>query len=61
MTSFTWLTADRTVQRTVFGDGTLTVTANFGATAHDGLPGGCVDATLKGGEPRRLCPAKVVS
>ncbi|MEU3373937.1 glycoside hydrolase [Streptomyces sp. NPDC006660] len=61
LTSFTWLTADRSVQRTVFGGGTLTVTANFGATAHAGLPGGCVDATLKGGAPRRLCPAKIVS
>ncbi|WP_234392389.1 glycoside hydrolase [Streptomyces sp. WM6378] len=61
LTSFGWLTADRTVQRTVFGDGALTVTANFGGTAHDGLPGGCVDATLKGGKPQRLCPAKVVS
>ncbi|MGW2865037.1 glycoside hydrolase [Streptomyces sp. NPDC001205] len=61
LSSFAWLTADRFVQRTVFGDGTLTVTANFGTAAHDGLPGGCVDATLKGGEPRRLCPAKVVS
>ncbi|MFG3280643.1 glycoside hydrolase [Streptomyces sp. NPDC048111] len=57
LTGFAWLTADRTVQRTVFGAGTLTVTANFGTRAHDGLPGGCADATLKGGTPRRLCPA----
>ncbi|MFE9557231.1 glycoside hydrolase [Streptomyces sp. NPDC006703] len=61
LTSYRRLTADGSVQRTVFGDGTLTVTANFSAAAHDGLPGGCVDATLKGGEPRRLCPAAVVS
>ncbi|MET9359732.1 glycoside hydrolase [Streptomyces sp. NPDC006632] len=61
LTSFAWLTADRAVQRTVFGDGVLTVTANFGATTRAGLPGGCVDATLKGGTPHRLCPAKVVS
>ncbi|MCX5384269.1 glycoside hydrolase [Streptomyces sp. NBC_00083] len=61
LTSFAWLTPDRAVQRTVFGDGTLTVTANFGTTAHAGLPGGCVDATLKGGAARRLCPAQVVS
>ncbi|MGW8730036.1 glycoside hydrolase [Streptomyces sp. NPDC055808] len=61
LTSFDWLTADRTVQRTVFGDGTLTVTANFSSAAHDGLPGGCVDATLKGGRPQRLCPADIVS
>ncbi|MFI6684190.1 glycoside hydrolase [Streptomyces sp. NPDC050485] len=61
LTSYRRLTGDGTVQRTVFGDGTLTVTANFGTAAHDGLPGGCVDATLKGGKPQRLCPAKVVS
>ncbi|MFF3693301.1 glycoside hydrolase [Streptomyces sp. NPDC002221] len=61
LTSFDWLTSDRTVQRTVFGDAALTVTANFGAAAHDGLPGGCADATPKGGAPRRLCPADVVS
>ncbi|MFG2722187.1 glycoside hydrolase [Streptomyces sp. NPDC048416] len=61
LTSFDWLTADRTVQRTVFGDGALTVTANFGTVPHAGLPGGCVDATLKGGSPRRLCPAQAVS
>ncbi|GAA3073802.1 hypothetical protein GCM10020000_68430 [Streptomyces olivoverticillatus] len=60
MTGFRTLTADRTVQRTVFGDGTLTVTANFGTKAHDGLPGGCVDAKLKGDkQARRLCPADV--
>ncbi|QHC21197.1 glycoside hydrolase [Streptomyces sp. GS7] len=62
MTSFRWLSGDRTVQRTVFGDGALTVTANFGSAAHDGLPGGCVDARLRGDtQPRRLCPAEVTS
>ncbi|PJN40636.1 hypothetical protein CG747_09765 [Streptomyces sp. CB02959] len=60
MTSFRWLTADRSVQRTVFGDGVLTVTANFGDRAYHGLPGGCVDARLRGdAQPRRLCPARV--
>lgn len=60
LTSFRWLTDDRSVQRTVFGDGTLTVTANFGTRMHDGLPGGCVDAKLHGDHaPRRLCPAEV--
>ncbi|UKY50116.1 glycoside hydrolase [Streptomyces inhibens] len=60
MTSFRWLTGDRTVQRTVFGNGTLTVTANFGTKAHDGLPGGCVDARLRTDQqPRRLCPAQL--
>ncbi|MFG2137495.1 glycoside hydrolase [Streptomyces sp. NPDC048650] len=59
MTSFRYLTGDRTVQHTVFGKGALTVTANFGTKAHDGLPGGCVDARLRGDEqPRRLCPAQ---
>lgn len=60
MTSFRWMTADRNVQRTVFGDGVLTVTANFGEQAYHGLPGGCVDARLRGdAKPRRLCPAQV--
>ncbi|CAM04524.1 lipoprotein, putative [Saccharopolyspora erythraea NRRL 2338] len=57
MTGFRWLTADHLVQRTTFGDGALTVTANFSGRAHDGLPAGCVDATVKGDTaPRRLCP-----
>ncbi|MFG2606490.1 glycoside hydrolase [Streptomyces sp. NPDC048514] len=56
MTDFRRLTPDRQVQRTTFGHGELTVTANFSATAHDGLPGGCVDAVVKGGKARRLCP-----
>ncbi|MFE1771232.1 glycoside hydrolase [Streptomyces sp. NPDC059008] len=60
MTSFRWLTGDRTVQRTVFGDGALTVTANFGSRAQAGLPGGCVDARLRTDRaPRRLCPASL--
>ncbi|MEU8682463.1 glycoside hydrolase [Streptomyces sp. NPDC048611] len=59
LTSFRWLTGDRSVQRTVFGGGALTVTANFGSRAHDGLPGGCVDAKLRTDQqPRRLCPAQ---
>lgn len=58
LTSYRRLTADNTVQRTVFGGGTLTVTANFGTKAYDGLPGGCVDARIEGDdEPRRICPA----
>ncbi|MFE3326597.1 glycoside hydrolase [Streptomyces sp. NPDC059176] len=60
MTSFAWLTADRDVQRTVFGGGALTVTANFGTTTHDGLPAQCVDAQLRNdAQPRRLCPARL--
>ncbi|MFE9064525.1 glycoside hydrolase [Streptomyces violaceusniger] len=62
LTDFRALTADRTVQRSIFGDGTLTVTANFGSTPHKGLPGGCVDAGLRGDTtPRRLCPALMAS
>ncbi|MGH4027911.1 glycoside hydrolase [Actinomycetota bacterium Odt1-20B] len=57
LTSFRNLTPDHLVQRTVFGKGTLTVTANFGKKAYKGLPGGCADARLKGDDkPRRLCP-----
>ncbi|MFI9077032.1 glycoside hydrolase [Streptomyces sioyaensis] len=60
MSSFRWLTGDRSVQRTVFGKGALTVTANFGSKAHGGLPGGCVDAKLATDQqPRRLCPAQL--
>ncbi|WP_067572574.1 glycoside hydrolase [Nocardia acidivorans] len=59
MTDFRWLTGDHQVQRTVFGDGALTVTANFGGAPYQGLPGGCADARLKGDKtPRRLCPAQ---
>ncbi|MCS0605509.1 glycoside hydrolase [Streptomyces sp. LP11] len=56
MTDFRRLTADGLVQRTTFGDGKLTVTANFSATARKGLPGGCVDAVVQGGHAKRLCP-----
>ncbi|MEV0705373.1 glycoside hydrolase [Saccharopolyspora sp. NPDC050389] len=56
MTDFRWLTPDHLVQRTSFGNGTLTVTANFSAQTHDGLPAGCVDASVKGGNPQRICP-----
>ncbi|MEW1753042.1 glycoside hydrolase [Streptomyces angustmyceticus] len=60
LTSFRWLTGDRTVQRTVFGDGKLTMTANFGTKTVGGLPGGCVDAQLAGDQQsRRLCPARL--
>ncbi|MFI1920449.1 glycoside hydrolase [Nocardia sp. NPDC020380] len=59
MTDFRRLTGDHLVQRSVFGDGDLTVTANFGTHDYNGLPGGCVDAQLKGdAAPRRLCPAQ---
>lgn len=57
LTGFRRLTDDGLVQRTTFGKGVLSMTANFSTTAHDGLPAGCVDAVLKGGERHRLCPA----
>ncbi|MDF3301394.1 glycoside hydrolase [Streptomyces tropicalis] len=57
MTDFRRLTPDHLVQRTTFGDGDLTVTANFSAVPHGGLPSGCVDASVRGGPARRLCPA----
>ncbi|MBO8192577.1 hypothetical protein ITI46_13005 [Streptomyces oryzae] len=57
MTDFRRLTSDHQVQRSVFGDGTLTVTANFGKKTYAGLPGGCVDAKLENeSRARRLCP-----
>ncbi|MEU0009039.1 glycoside hydrolase [Streptomyces sp. NPDC006314] len=57
MTGFRRLTSDGLVQRTTFGDHALTVTANFSTTAHNGLPGGCIDAVVHGGKAQRLCPA----
>ncbi|MGE6737945.1 glycoside hydrolase [Streptomyces sp. NPDC059900] len=60
MTGYQRLTGDGTVQRSQFGDGELTVTANFGKQQYGSLPGGCVDAKLKSdAKPRRLCPAKL--
>lgn len=59
MTDYRRLTADGTVQRSEFGDGELTVTANFGEKAYGGLPGGCAEAKLKDErKPHRLCPAQ---
>ncbi|MDL4814340.1 glycoside hydrolase [Actinomadura opuntiae] len=56
MTDFRWLTGDHQVQRTVFGDGALTMTANFGAKPYQGLKPGCVQAAVHGQAPRTLCP-----
>ncbi|MFH8484071.1 glycoside hydrolase [Streptomyces longisporoflavus] len=62
MTGYQRLTGDGTVQRSQFGDGKLTVTANFGAKPYGSLPGGCVTAKLKTeAKPQRLCPAKLLS
>lgn len=59
MTGYRRLTGDGTVQRSEFGGGKLTVTANFGTKAYGSLPGGCVDARLRTEpKPHRLCPAQ---
>jgi hypothetical protein len=55
LTSFEWLTTDRRVQRTQFGD-EVRLTANLGAAPFQGLPPGCIDAAWRGGETRRFCP-----
>ncbi|MFG1782861.1 glycoside hydrolase [Rhodococcus oryzae] len=60
MTDFRWLTEDRSVQRSTFGDGTLEVTANFGDHAFEdadlgAVQPGCVTASI-GGEVTSLCP-----
>lgn len=44
------------VQRTVFGDGALTVTANFGDGEAEGVPAGCLVATTMDGDSRSFCP-----
>ena len=55
LTSFEWLTPDRRVQRTRFGE-EVRLTANFGAAPHEGLPAGCIEAAWRGGETHRFCP-----
>lgn len=57
LTSFEWLTTDRLVQRTQFGDA-VTITANFGARPFEGLPTGCIEAVRRGKAAERFCPAK---
>ncbi|RJQ69627.1 hypothetical protein D5S17_31050 [Pseudonocardiaceae bacterium YIM PH 21723] len=49
MTGFEYLSADKKVQRTTFGD--FTITANFGTTESNGVPAGCVVA-----DGKKLCP-----
>lgn len=60
MTDFQWLSDDRMVQRTIFGDGKLVVTANFGDSAFEdaevgGIEPGCVSTSI-GGTITTLCP-----
>ncbi|WP_328608850.1 glycoside hydrolase [Amycolatopsis sp. NBC_00345] len=59
MTGFRTLSGDGRVQQTTFGDHALVVTANFGSTAYQGLPGGCVSAERPGRPAERLCPKAV--
>jgi Glycosyl hydrolases related to GH101 family, GH129 len=53
---FEWLTSDRLVQRSRFGEG-VTITANFRSEPWETIPGGCVRAESgEGTEPRFYCP-----
>ncbi|MER6944962.1 glycoside hydrolase [Nonomuraea sp. NPDC000554] len=56
MTGFAWLSSDRLVQRTTFGD--LTVTANFGERPYHGLAPGCVTAARNAMRPETWCAAR---
>jgi hypothetical protein len=56
LTSFEWLSDDRLVQRTRFGDD-ITLTANFGDAAFDGLQAGCLRvAGIPGEAASTFCP-----
>jgi len=56
LTDFEWLTPDRLVQRTRFGD-EIELTANFGRAPFQSLPPMCVEARwLKSGRRQRYCP-----
>lgn len=56
LTDFEWLTANREVQRTVFG-GRIQMTANFGQKAFDSVPPGCIQAQwLKKEKAELFCP-----
>ncbi|WP_194818076.1 glycoside hydrolase [Nocardia sp. XZ_19_385] len=60
LTDFRWLTADKQVQRTEFGD-QLTVVANFGSVPYTDpeigtLEAGCVTARNSGEQATTLCP-----
>lgn len=56
LTRFEWLTADRLVQQTQFGD-ELVMTANFSDRAFRGLQPRCIEAhSLKVGRKETLCP-----
>ncbi|MFJ8896815.1 glycoside hydrolase [Leifsonia sp. NPDC102414] len=56
LTSFRALSSDRLVQQTVYGNGALTVTVNFGQTAFQNVPPGCATAADAHGKSNTLCP-----
>ena len=59
LTSFEWLTANRLVQRTRFGDA-ISLTANFGTASFEGLPGGCLRvAGVTGEGDATFCPQTI--
>jgi Glycosyl hydrolases related to GH101 family, GH129 len=56
MKRFRWLTADRMVQRTQFGN-EIELTANFGEQAFGNIPPRCIEARwLKGNRRQQYCP-----
>lgn len=59
LTSFEWLSADRLVQRTRFGDA-VTLTANFSAVPYEGLAPGCLRVAGAPGEgATTFCPDRI--
>ncbi|HET9863909.1 MAG TPA: glycoside hydrolase [Steroidobacteraceae bacterium] len=59
LTSFEWLTSDRLVQRTRFGE-QVTLTANFAVAEFEGLPSRCIRA-VDGKDERTFCPVRHVA
>jgi hypothetical protein len=56
LTNFRWLTADRRVQQTVFGERELVLTANFGGEPYREVPPNCIEAQWENNR-RVFCPA----
>lgn len=54
LTAFAWLTPDRLVQQTHFGN-TVTITANFSPAPFNGIPPGCLEAR-RAGSTQQFCP-----
>ncbi|WGD36685.1 glycoside hydrolase [Lysinibacter sp. HNR] len=55
LTSFEFLDDTKRVQQTVFGDGVLTLTANFGDSLSGGVDAGCISAALPGAKTITYC------